>query len=659
MNKGRGNMLQVQRNIYKNRNIAIILSLLLFVSALLPLMPVNNVFSAEQNEEEQADQNDEEEQYEGPQGEERIVAYYTNWATYGRNFQVLDIDASNITHILYAFADFCWEGFDNRESPPGRNQCYSYVDKEAMDNGLVVSSDTWADFENESLVRLTEEEKEEWDVDYYGNLGAFRKLKEEYPHLKVLLTLGGWTLSKNFSNVTYDEEARATFVESAVDFVREYDLDGIDIDWEYPVGGGGMEGNSNRPEDKENHTKLLRELREELDKYESKDEKEYELSIASSANPVYLENNEMDQIGEIVDFVNIMTYDFYVANEGMNGHNAPLVADLTADIDGAAIFNVETAVEGHLEAGIPSEKLVMGMPMYGRSWEDCNGEYTECSGPSEGTWEDGVLDYDHILEKMNDAEAGYTRHWNNQAQVPYLLNDEGEFVSFDDVQSIAEKAMLAKELDLGGAMFWELSQDRNQDLITAAVNVFNDIDFNAQLTIDEADFVEIFKGKTATALYKNEAEAFTLSLPIHLPNETKLRADALEFSKSELPKGYKLSGGAFNIEIAYPERHEEFYGEFELAIDVNRGEKDVALYVYDSEMEEWEVVTTEEELRDGMLVANINEMGKYAVFSEDTSSNIAMIVWSIIGSLLLLFIIAALILHLYRRKINADDALLT
>lgn len=590
-------------------------------------------------------------------GPERIVAYYTNWANYGRGHQVLDLDVSNITHILYAFGDFCWEGRDNRESPPRVDQCYDYKEGKNMPNGLVVSSDPWADTDNVGLVRLTDEEAAAWDVDYYGNFGAFRKLKKDNPHLKVMFTLGGWTLSKHFSDVVNDDAARKIFAESAVDFIRKYDLDGIDIDWEYPV-GGGQEGNSNRPEDKRNHTLLLQDLRDELDKYGPEDGKDYELSIASSANPDYLENNEMYKIGEILDFINIMTYDFYVAREGVNGHNAALHADYNSESQGAALYNVETAIIGHLEAGIPPEKLVMGMPMYGRSWAGCSGEYTECDGPGEGTWEDGVLDYDDILLMLSHPENKFTRHWNNLAKVPYLTDNAGNFISFDDVHSIALKAELAQEYNLGGAMFWELSQDRKYDMITTVIDVYQGIDRNVTVEVGSTEKIEVTKGKKITGVEGKSQHSFEIDLPINLPVDTAFRVEKVKGNLNNLPDGYIVDGVVYDFDFTYPEYYENFNGEFSLTLLVDKEAEGAAVHYYNAETEAWELVDADAVAKDGEITVQVNHFSHYAVLKEGTESVASAVKWALLGIVLFVLLVGVIWFNVYRKKLNADDALL-
>ena len=206
--------------------------------------------------------------------------------------------------------------------------------------------------------------------------------------------MGGWTWSNRFSDVAATAATREVFANSAVDFLRKYNFDGVDLDWEYPV-SGGLDGNSKRPEDKQNYTLLLSKIREKLDAAGAVDGKKYLLTIASGASTTYAANTELANIAAIVDWINIMTYDFNGAWQKVSAHNAPLNYDPAASAAGrvpdANTFNVAAGAQGHLNAGVPAAKLVSGVPFYGRGWDGCaqasNGQYQTCAGGSSvGTW---------------------------------------------------------------------------------------------------------------------------------------------------------------------------------------------------------------------------------------------------------------------------------
>ncbi|TFE19744.1 chitinase [Cohnella luojiensis] len=366
----------------------------------------------------------------------KIVAYYPSWATYARNYHVSDIDATKITHINYAFAN-------------------------VSTAGEVVVGDTYADTDKFFPGDC-------WDAGCKrGNFNQLNKLKASNPHLKTLISVGGWTWSGNFSNAASTDALRTVFADSAVKFVRDWGFDGVDIDWEYPVGGGLQAG---RPEDKQNFTLLLQKLREKLNAAGTADGKTYLLTIASSAGPAYVQNTELGTLQQYLNWINIMTYDFHGGWETTSGNNAPLYFDPADPSSNAAALNVEAGVNGHLNAGVPASKLVLGLPFYGRGWGGCTsagGNYKACTGASsQGTWEGGVFDFSDLQANYINLN-GYTRNWNNTAKVPYLYNPSTQvFISYDDVESIGYKTSFLKSKGLAGAMFWELSADRNKTLLT-------------------------------------------------------------------------------------------------------------------------------------------------------------------------------------------------
>ncbi|MCM3340398.1 glycosyl hydrolase family 18 protein [Paenibacillus sp. MER TA 81-3] len=399
----------------------------------------------------------------------KVVGYYPSWGAYGRNYQVSDMDVSKVTHVNYAFADICWNGIHGNPEPTGPNpQTWTCQDANGtinVPNGTIVLGDPWIDVQKNYP-------GDTWDEPIRGNIKQLNKLKLTNPHLKTIISVGGWSWSNRFSDVAASAAARETFANSAVDFLRKYQFDGVDLDWEYPV-GGGLKGNSARPEDKHNYTLLLQAIRDKLDAAGAVDGKTYLLTIASGASPTYANNTELGEIAKVVDWINIMTYDFNGGWQTISAHNSPLYYDPAAASTGvpaAAEFNIEAGVQGHINAGVPAGKIVLGTPFYGRGWGGCantgNGQYQQCAGaPNVGTWEKGVFDYSD-LESNYINRNGYTRYWNDVAKVPYLYNSSnGIFITYDDVESFGHKTAFIKSKQLGGAMFWDYSSDRKKVLL--------------------------------------------------------------------------------------------------------------------------------------------------------------------------------------------------
>jgi GH18 family chitinase len=299
-----------------------------------------------------------------------------------------------------------------------------------------------------------------------GNFEQLRLLKQRYPHLKVLISLGGWGGSRWFSNAAASNRARRTLVSSTLDvFLRPYpDLfDGVDVDWEYPV-GGGMPANTARPQDRHNYTLLLQEYRRQLDALGQERGRAYQLSIAAAAGPSQLPHLEPAELARVLDFINVMTYDYH-SGDTIAHFNSPLRA-ITGDP--VPLWNVEASIRGFLDAGVPPRRLVVGAPFYARGLGGVapanNGLLQAGSDAAAGEWR--AVDYRVLVERQPERH-GFTRYWHAEAQVPWLYHRQTRtFVSYDDPQSISAKARYVREQGLGGIMFWELGGD-NGELLQA------------------------------------------------------------------------------------------------------------------------------------------------------------------------------------------------
>ncbi len=358
----------------------------------------------------------------------RIVGYYSSWSIYARRFMANDLPGDKLTHINYAFANVSADG-----------GCM--IGDASADVQFFYSGDTADDA-------------------FRGNFNQLIKLKKEYPHLKTLISVGGWSWSDRFSDVALTADSRAHFAESCIQFMKQYGFDGIDIDWEYP-GGGGKNPNVGRPEDTENFTLLLAELRTQLDvQGEADGGAHYLLTIAAPASPTYYEKIQLDQIPQYLDFINVMTYDFYGSMSATTGHHAPLYASASSPAD-TVRFNVDSVVQDFLAAGVPADKLVVGVPFYGKGWagvpNENNGLFQPSTGLPRGTYENGWFDYGDLAKNYVGT---YPRYWDDQAKAPYLYDpDKGVFITYEDPESLAIKTNYVKEHSLGGIMFWELSED--------------------------------------------------------------------------------------------------------------------------------------------------------------------------------------------------------
>ena len=371
-------------------------------------------------------------------GSKKVIGYYPGWATYARNYQVSDIPGNKVSHLNYAFANIA--------------------------GGKCVLGDSYADTDKAFA-------GDTWDTGVLrGNFNQLIKLRNANPALKTLISIGGWTWSANFSAAAASDASRQAFASSCVDFMKQYKFDGIDIDWEYPVSGGLQSG---APEDKQNFTLLLKELRVQMNAKEATDNRDYFLTIAAPAGPSVISNLEVKAVGDTLDWINLMTYDYHGGWDPMTGHNAPMVQG--ARDPGPKGFAIKDTVNSYLTAGVPASKLVLGVPFYGRGWQQVaetnGGLFQSGTGAGVGTWENGVFDY-------TDIKANYLptmqRYWDSEAQVPYLYDRaRGLFISYDDPQSMKIKADYINAMGLGGAMIWELSGDRNAELLDALNTTLN------------------------------------------------------------------------------------------------------------------------------------------------------------------------------------------
>jgi chitinase len=290
------------------------------------------------------------------------------------------------------------------------------------------------------------------------NLSALVSLKQANPSLTVLVSVGGWLWSGNFSDMALTKSSRALFIESVVKFVDSHQLDGLDIDWEYPGLVGA--GNRFRPEDKQNYTLLLKELRKRFNQQETKLHRQLFLTIAAGASSDFLTHTEMSKVQRYVDTVNLMAYDYYEpSSDAVAGHHAPL---FTNPADPKKI-SADRSVQEFEQAGVPSAKIVLGVPFYGHVWG-------EVADVDHGLFHPGkpvpnaFAQYANITATM--LNNGFTRYWDPVASVPYLYSSERKiFVSYEDPESLNLKCKYVLDHKLGGIMFWDYAGDPSGALL--------------------------------------------------------------------------------------------------------------------------------------------------------------------------------------------------
>ena len=335
----------------------------------------------------------------------KIIGYVAGY----EDFDPARVDASKLTHINYAFAN-------------------------------IVDGKPKFELDTDSL-----------------KISKLIALKKFNPNLKVLYSIGGWVWSDKFSHVAAFPENRELFATNCVQLMKKHGFDGVDLDWEYP--GQRGEDNAFRPSDKENFTLLLEALRKQLEIIGQVENKHYLLTIATGADQAYIDHTNLGKAHEYLDFINVMCYDYYHGWHFQTGHHANLYPSEREKFFGNS---GQEAINRHIKAGVPAEKLIMGIPFYGRLWEKVllgnNGLYQ--TAMSTGI----IVPYWDLLKRVESGN--YKKGYDESAKASFLWNvTDSVFVSWETPKDIQLKADYIKQNRLGGAMFWEYSLDKDQELL--------------------------------------------------------------------------------------------------------------------------------------------------------------------------------------------------
>jgi chitinase len=279
--------------------------------------------------------------------------------------------------------------------------------------------------------------------------------------VKVMLSIGGWEESYNFPQVAASESKRAQFAHSCLEQIRIYGFDGIDIDWEYPC----LTIHEGTPADKYNYTLLLRTTRDSLNVHSKHTGKHYLLTAALPGLPSAAENFEMVTIGEILDLLNVMTYDFNGSWDRLSGLNSPLYPPRADD----PIRNVDAALKLYTETyKISAAKINLGVPFYGQTYTRCTSLYSPHGGADTIHFSPQGAFYYDIIQVIDR----FTRYWDNQAKVPYLISSSwNTLISYDDAESIGYKAQYVIDHNAGGLIIWEITGDFLSDGSTPLLDV--------------------------------------------------------------------------------------------------------------------------------------------------------------------------------------------
>jgi chitinase len=338
----------------------------------------------------------------------KVVGYYADWTV--DRYPPGEIPAEQLTHVNYAFGKI---------GPDGRL---------VFNTALAIDRVFPGDCAETACA--------------HGIFHQLARLNASYPHLKFLISVGGWTDSGPFYEMAATDSGRRTFARSCADFLTTYpQFDGIDIDWEHPVAGGLQPG---QPRDAHNYVLLLQALREAIGPAKL-------LTVAVGAGARAIDPLEYADMSALVDWINVMTYDFHSGGPRA-GFNSALY---NHDDPSSPRANTDAAVQAILAKGVPRTKLVVGVPFYGRGWRGI-----ESADPwNTGTGTIQVGGYQSIAGNQLQASA-FVRHWDDVAKVPWLYNAQAkEWITYEDAQSMRIKGQYIVQQGLAGAMFWELSHD--------------------------------------------------------------------------------------------------------------------------------------------------------------------------------------------------------
>lgn len=343
-----------------------------------------------------------------------IIGYCPNWQYHARNnlFKPTNIKYSNYTILNYCFF--------NPEA-----------------NGKISSTDAPTDKilleGNSSVVALAHK-----------------------ANVKVMASIGGWTLSDNFPSIAANATSRANFAGDCNKLLKQYDFDGIDVDWEYP----GYDEHMGTAADKKNFTIFMKQIRDSITALGLRLGKQYKLSACFGASSERASYIEWSSIVSILDMINVMSYDFFGEWDAVANHNSPLYAPA----EGEASFNLNSAflmlTQQH---SVPASKINLGVPFYGRSQKGGTALFKPTSGQADLTTfpdEEGAPAYYTVMAQLSK----FNSYWDNTAKVPYLFGKSGgtaagTFVSYDDKKSIGLKASYVNSKGARGVIVWDISHD--------------------------------------------------------------------------------------------------------------------------------------------------------------------------------------------------------
>jgi len=355
-----------------------------------------------------------------------VGAYFPEWGVYDRNFSADKIPVANLNHLLYGFIPICGgDGINDSAKSSGALESLKRACAGRQDYTVAIH-DPWA------ALQKPQSGVSNWDDPYKGNYGQLMAMKKAHPDLKILPSVGGWTLSDPFFQMD-NKVLRDRFVGSVKEFLKTWKVfDGVDIDWEFPGGGGENAKLGNPAVDKATYTALMHDLRAMLNELSAETGRTYELTTAIGAGRDKIEDVDYGTAQQYLDHIFLMSYDYYGSWSKTDlGHQAALYG--------------WTGVHGYTGDN----------PFTGTA-----------TGAIPGSWEAGILDYRDIVNKML-GKPGWEYKYDTAAEAPYLFNKStGELISYDNARSVEAKGKYVLNKNLGGLFAWSIESD-NGDILNA------------------------------------------------------------------------------------------------------------------------------------------------------------------------------------------------
>ena len=429
----------------------------------------------------------------------KVIIYFPNWGIYSAAHQQMQV------------GEMPWDRLSVI------NHAFFTVNKDFK----LESTDEDADFKKPM------EHFDGWD-DTNGFFDEYRYYKKIYPQVKVIVSVGGWTRGENFHAMSQTKETRKIFIDSVIEFLKSYPfIDGIDIDWEYPginrekdLNDQWDRGCPGGPEDKENYTALLKEIREA---YNANGLADKMLTIADSASQEKLDNQEPEKFIQYLDYINVMTYDIHGAFERTTNHHSPLYQNPDDPAQGTARISTDSAMKMYRDKyGIPSEKLNVGSPFYSRGWsgvEDVEGKdglFCNATGYLRGDWDDPLNptaggQYPWFKLKQMENSGGWVKYWDDVAKAPYLYNKaQKTMLTYEDERSLTERCKYVNENNYGGIIIWDITGDDKSSDFPLISLIYDEI--GPKYPADEAKKASIRPDKAVTS--------DTVTLNIDVPKQS-------------------------------------------------------------------------------------------------------------------------------------------